>query len=104
MVRVVLMILHDGFQGPGELRKLCNAVAAIVKDKEPLHLRRSRKGTANISLQILRVDFKSSGVCYYIRICSKQIGRVTLWASIRLHRPGFPDDESKLLEAHFRER
>ena len=104
MVRVVLMILHDGFQGPGELRKLCDAVAAIVKDRERLHLRRSREGTADISLQILRVDYKSSGVCYYIRIRSKQIGRVTLWASVRLYRPGFPDDESKLLEAHVRER
>jgi len=96
--------LHDGFQGLGELRKLCAAVAAVVKDREPLHLRRSRKGTADILLQIPRVDFKSNGVCYYIQIRSKQIGRVALWASVRLHRPGFPDDGSKLLEAHVRER
>lgn len=69
----MLRTLHNGFQGPGELRKLCAAVAAIVKDREPLHLRRSRKGTADILLQISnRMEF------VIIRIRSKQIGRVSL--------------------------
>ena len=93
----MLRTLHDGFQGPGELRKLCAAVAAIVKDREPLHLRRSRKGTADILLQISnRMEF----VIIYGYARSRQEG--SLWASVRLHRPGFPDGESKLLEAHVR--
>ena len=62
----MLRNLHDGFQGLGELRKLCAAVAAVVKDREPLHLRRSRKSTADILLQIPRVDFKSIRVCYSV--------------------------------------